>query len=168
MAVFAPIMAMRRIIRPVTVAYADHTYDATNLTTYTFSARALGGGAKKNVLAIGGGSLSRTISSVTVDGGAANYIDSMVWATPEGTLEFWQIDGVSATTGDIVVTWSGGQLRCSIGVFAVYNAAALASDTPSVATASGNPSVSVSVPANGAAIGAVINNACPFLARPWQ
>lgn len=134
-----------------TVVFTDNAVSSANLTTFTFSSRSLGAAAanRKIVVGVGGAVDTRTVSSLTIGGVSASLV---VQAAATETAEMWQANVPSGTTGDIVVKWSGAQVGgCGIGVWAVYGAAAAASNTYTD-TNSDPATASIDISANGVAI----------------
>lgn len=135
----------------VTVTFTDNAIDAADLTTYTFSARAIGTAAasRKVVVGVVGDGSTATVSTLTVGGVSATLVQRLQNGVE--TTELWQAAVSTGATADIVVTWSVGQLRMAIGVWAVYDAASAAYAT---ATSIANPpSTTINVPAGGVLIG---------------
>lgn len=147
-------------IVPATVSLTANTFDAVDRTVYTFSSQALGTAAANRQIVVvtcsaNEGAGARTVSSLTVAGQSASSIITQAGTggnTPHIALLIATV--TSGTTGDVVVTWSGATLRCGIGVYAVYGAASVASDTAS-AEGSGTPTLALTttVQAGGVLIG---------------
>ena len=134
-----------------TVSFAGDTFDATDLTTYTFSGHALGtaAGNRKVVVGVTGSGSARTVASVTVGGISATLVKAEI--DTDAASELWQADVPTGTTGDVVVVWSGSNSSCGIGVWAVYAAKSAAHDT---GNNTADPMVdTLNIPANGVAIG---------------
>lgn len=152
----------------VSVSFAGAVGKSDDLTTYTFSSAALGTAAANRKVVVAACSMvtARTVSSMTINGISASEISGTYAATAStvNNISMWQADVPTGTTGDIVVTWSGAQNRCGIGVWAVYGAAATAHAT---ATDTTSPwSQSVAVPAGGILIAAV--SGVTATARSWD
>lgn len=120
---------------PPSVSFQALTSLTTDLTTYTFTGAALGtaDSTRRIVAVVTGANANRTISSATI-GGVAASIAVQVTGGTNITSGIIIADVPTGTTGDVVVTWSAAQVRCSVAVFAVYNllsstAVATASDT---------------------------------------
>lgn len=146
---------------PVAITFTGSSVSAPNLTAYTFASETLGTG--KIVVAVSGGGDVYDVSTLTVDGNAATLIIAEDGtATDEYPAELWYYDGNTAATGDIVVTFTGGQAGCGIGVYLVENAALGAgSDSQSTADNTGDATpqtVTLNVPANGGVIAAYTHN----------
>jgi hypothetical protein len=104
---------------PKSLTFTDHATDTANLTTYTFSARAIGTAAsdrRVHVLVHGGGVGDTTLSSVTVGGVSATI--NVQASSGQHTSAIATAAVPTGTTGDVVVTFSGGKARCGIGVYA--------------------------------------------------
>lgn len=117
------------------VAYADAAVVTTDLSTYTFSGRALGTPAADRHIVVAVNSASTDANSgnptVTVDGVAATLLGTASTVSDGSTvarrLALFIAPATANATGDIVVTYGAGQQRCGIGVWAVYG---LRSTTP--------------------------------------
>jgi hypothetical protein len=143
---------------PPTVSFQDGTGNGTSLTTYTFSSMTVGSTTDphKCVIGVGAGdgNTGKTVSSITVGGVSATVIVShRLNFDPANIVEMWQVEGITATSGDVVVTWSGGMNRCTCIVYEVLNAASAVTASGADSTGSSTKSVSLSIPANGVAIG---------------
>lgn len=142
------------------VSLTAHPFTEAAQAAFTFSAQSLGSASlKKIVLGIAGERTAagdHTISSVTVDGNSATLVkrQSVPTATVE-TSEIWEVNGITATSGDVVVTWSATMRTCSVGIYQCLNTA-----TASYATAGSNAdpmNAAISVPAGGILIGVAKN-----------
>ena len=139
-------------VNAVTIEFTASAVDSVNATTFTFSSQSLGTVAsdRKIVVNVSGGEGGVfTVSSVTVAGNSATQV---VTSTLDGETinDLWQVDVPTGSTGDVVVTWSGSKGNCGIGVYAVFGAAASATDT---GTSNANPGTdTLNIPANGVAI----------------
>lgn len=136
-------------------SYLQVSTTGSDLTTYTFSTQNLGtaAGDRYIVCCVNGRSSdggARTISSVTVGGVTAtagpfvgnsgSHVGIFIAAVPTGT------------TGDVVVTWSGGMGDCSVEL---HRATGVSSTTPtsSVTDTTTPLSQSINVDAGGFAVG---------------
>lgn len=137
---------------PASVTFTDSSVSTANLTTYTFASQSLGTAAanRKIVVAVHGAQGAQTVSTLTVAASSASFI---VRATSNArTVELWQIELAAGTTGDVVVTWSGGQNCTGVGIWAVYGAALATTDT---GTSTAAPMTdTVTVPSGGVVIAA--------------
>lgn len=129
--------------------------DASDLTTYTFAAQNLGAAAGgRHIIVCAQGrrtGTSATISSITVDGAPATIVDQVTnTATNTAVCGIAIVALPSGTSGDIVVTFSSGMIRCAIQVYRATGINATAYDTATSTT--GDPSVALDVP-NGFAVG---------------
>jgi len=139
------------------VAFTDSSIDDTNATTYTFTSQALGTAASNRKIVVAAnahtdlGADPVTVSSMTVAGIAASLV--VRHQNADRTVELWQADVPTGTTGDIVVNLSASSpKRAAIGVWAVYGAQSAAHDT---GTSAANPLTdTLNIPAGGVAIGA--------------
>ncbi len=135
------------------VTFSSHsgTVITTDLTAYTFSGHAIGVADtnRKVVVIVNGAAAGVAVSTLTIGGVSATSVVGPVNNTMK--LEMWQAIVPTGTTGDIVVTWGSGNIRCGIGVFAVFGAASAASAT---ATSTADPmSASITIPGGGVCIG---------------
>jgi hypothetical protein len=97
------------------ISHVSNAVDASNGTAYTFSSQALGAAAtdRRIVVAVGSaGNTTGTASAVTVGGVSATqvaeYTDSV------NTSSIWWAEVPTGTTGDVVVTFTGGKSDCGI------------------------------------------------------
>lgn len=144
--------------RAVTITFTDSVADASDLTTYTFSGRSLGVAAPDRTIvvgAVGAGAAARTVSSVTVAGISATIQVQEGSATGATTCLATALVP-TGTTGDIVVTFSGGVVRAAIGIWRARDANVIV-DT---GTSTADPSTdTININAGGAVFGAAITNA---------
>ena len=101
--------------------------NATGLTTYTFSAQAIGTAAADRrviVTVAGTGSNNTTITTVTVGGVTATEIIDA--ANSQNNMGVFIALVTTDTTADIVITFSNAKARCAIGV---WSCTGLSSDT---------------------------------------
>lgn len=150
-------------VTPVSITQTAATTSNTVNSTYTFSAQNFGTAAASRLIAVAtysAASGANSASGVTIGGIAATSV-GQVAGTNGGfflNTSMWVAAVPTGTSGAVVVTYSGNQNRAGIGVWAIYDAG---SATPSQALTSHdtNPvSVSLNVPANGAAIGAALSS----------
>lgn len=145
-----------------TIAYASTAVSTSDLTTYTFSGQGIGTAAANRKVVVATSALSaggapRTVASLTVGGVAATLVKQVNAASGNyPSLEIWQAVVPTGTTGDIVVTWDNGAVRCGIGVWAVYGAKSAAHDTGS-STASPLADAAFVVPTNGVGLAAAMS-----------
>ena len=155
----------------VTVTYADSAADATNLTTYTFSGRALGTPSPSRQVVVGAVSPGTTtqVSSVTIAGNAAASVIDAGAVNPAPSL--WKVSDSTNATGDIVVTFAAGVSRCAIIIYEVHNASTTVHDTGTHQLAGGTAnSTLLTDTINVAAGGAVIGFAAAgdgAVTQPW-
>lgn len=139
---------------PAAVSYASNAEDDVNRTTYTFSSLSLGAGTKKIVAVTGGGVGSGiTVSSVTVDGNSCTALTAQ--ANGEAICQLWYVDGVSATTGDVVVTFSSGKGYCGVTVWSASSTATGTASAQGASTASPLTDT-ITIPENGIAVGVAV------------
>ena len=157
---------------PVAITQTDNGLSATDSNTYTFTNRALGSAQADRRIIVGlcmrVAGTTTTVSSVTVGGvSASSVIDVPNNGGGNTTLGALYIADVpSGTTGDVVVTFSGTVLRCGVNVWRMVGAASgTASSTGS--TQLDNTGVSVTVPANGSAVGYAVTDATSVPTMTW-
>lgn len=143
----------------IVTSYQTSANDTTDLTTYTFATQAIGtASADRYVLvctATRGTAI--TVSSMTIGGVSAALVRRQ--QNGNNTLEWWIALVPTGTTASIVVTWSAGALRCSIGVWALTGLQSTTATANAVdITLSGNDlSLSINVSAGGACFAAAFD-----------
>lgn len=140
------------------VSCTDDSIDTGSATTYTFSSQALGTAASDRKIVVGAFAVNavKAVSSMTIGGVSASLVVAKTNSGGE-QIELWQAAVPTGTTGDVVVTWAGGQLGCGIGVFRIVGAESAAHDTGGSAAA-GAGSDTLDIPANGVAVGVAGTN----------
>lgn len=116
---------------PVATTYLSNSVSGSNLTTYTFSSVSLGTADKIVVGALGhSGNTGRTLSSVSVGGSGTTSLVQQTYEAGAQTIiaSLWIVDR-PASSGDIVLTFSGGMTSAGIIVYGVDNASSTANDT---------------------------------------
>lgn len=140
----------------MSMSFLQGTTNTSDLTAYTFSSQNLGDAAADRYIIVCAESRSGStfdISTLTVGGVTATIIANSFNSSSNYGRAVMGIAAVpTGTTGDIVVTWSAGVVRCSIQV---YRATELNSATPvdSDTSIADDPTVTLTV-GNGFAIGA--------------
>lgn len=136
----------------VTAEFTDSSVDDVGRTIYTFTAQALGTvkSNRKILVPVNGFAQTRTVSTLTVAGISASLVVRASGANE--TSEIWLASVPTGTTGDVVVTWSGAQDACGIGIIAAYDMSSTATDT-GTSTATATASDTLNIPQNGLAIG---------------
>jgi hypothetical protein len=141
---------------PFELAFVTNATDATNLTTYTFSTQSFGAPDPRRIVVVGvigrsGG--ATTISSVTAGGVTLTEIVTVANSAGGDTTRAAIYAGLVPTgaTGDVVVTFSGGQVRCAIGIWRMLKNSMTAFDTGT--SVADDPTDTLNIPAGGAAIG---------------
>lgn len=124
------------------ITFQALTSDVSNSTVYTYSGAALGTAdpTRKILVCVMGSNAGLAAPTVTVAGSTATVQASIVGAA-NATTALYSVALASGTTGNIVVTWSAGQVRTSIAVWATYNLTSgtvVNSASSAVATASLN------------------------------
>lgn len=145
-------------VTAVTRSFAAATGNGSDLTTYTFTAHAIGAAASNRkvvVAATGRMGSGIQVSSLTVGGVSATSAVSSGSGTSHSSI--WVVDFPTGTTADIVVTFSGGAARCAVAVWAMYGAG---SSTPTAtATDTTSPfSQSLTTPVGGVAFGVITSS----------
>ena len=143
-------------VATVTLSAAANTSSTTDLTEYTFSGVAFSTAAadRRVVVGVSGSTGTASVASMTIGGVSAALLKAQ--AAGDLTAELWQAAVPTGATGDIVVTWSAGQLRTGIGVWAAYGASATPHDTCN--DLGDDPSDTVNVIAHGAVIAYAAND----------
>ena len=142
----------------VTVTHTASPVDASNATAYTFSSTAIGTAHANRRVVVGTAASTgtATVSSLTVGGVSATEIGTYQAAT--STVSLWSAAVASGTSADIVVTWSGAQTRCGIGVYDVRGAAASAYTMISGNGLTSALSGTAHIPAGSVGIGVAVNS----------
>lgn len=111
---------------PKVLAYQTSAVDPSDLTTYTFSAQAIGTAAADRRVHVGVGATqnSPTISSVVIGGVTATQNIATTLGTAS-TVGIFTANVPTGTTADVVVTFTGSTNRCGI---AVWTSTGLTSD----------------------------------------
>lgn len=121
-----------------TIAYCDEDSLETNLTTYTFTGVGIGTAATDRFVLCAvmapANSGSRTITSVTIGGVAADQLETTADAAGESRWAIWGAEVPTGTTATIEVVLTSAPDRCGIMTFEANN---LQSTTPTV-TATAN------------------------------
>ena len=154
---------------PATISLTDNAVSTANVTTYTFSARAIGTAATNRRVAVGIfiSSAGVNIISVTIGGVSASQV---VIATKNTGAEIlitaiYMATVPTGTTGDIVVTAGASSYMCGIDVYRLENISTTAYHTATDTTITSDAeSASLNLIGNGAAIG-VFSNTSAGIAR---
>lgn len=156
---------------PATIALTAQATSTSDLTTYTFSSQALGDAAADRYVAVAVAARSGptgTISSVTIGGQSATQ--AVTVGSSAQTGDIWIAAVPSGTTGDVVVTFSTGQARCTIAVYRLTGIGGVTpddTDTDTVAAGNVMQLDALSVPANGVAIALVASNTASSISWTW-
>ena len=141
------------------VTFVASYVDASNLTTYTYSAVDLGPSRAKKVIIVpscGIGGTVPAVSTLTVDGVSASFVGAQSNGFGETRSEIWQVELTANPSGTVVVTYASGATRAGIGVYWASDSASAASH---VQTSNANPTtVSINVPAGGYCVAVSSNN----------
>jgi len=130
------------------LSYRTHAVDATDLTTYTFSTIDIGTAGSNRHVIVGvvarNGTANRTISSATIAGVSASIAADGSGGNTEAGILIAAVP--TGTTGTISITFSAGQLRCGIAVWAAYD---LTSATAFASLATSSTTLDINTPADG-------------------
>lgn len=143
---------------PPSLTFLQGSMSNTDATTYTFSGQNLGAADTNRWIIVcvsGVTNVARSISSVTVGGVSATKLVQSEGSSVYRHNSIWAAHVPTGTTGDIVVTWSSGLLRCGYSAYSLtsVNAATTPFDTQSDNTLSGSDlSVSISSGTNGVVV----------------
>lgn len=143
-------------------SFLQATNDTSDLTTYTFSSQNLGtASSDRHIIVVvesRKAGAATTISSITIGGITADIVLQQSNSDSNSNIAGIAIANVpTGTTGDIVITFGAGMVRCAIQV---YSATGLASSTAydtDFSTAS-DPVGSLDIPAGGFAIAGGVSN----------
>lgn len=139
----------------VAVTYRNQTFDTTDAIEYTFAGFDIASSTDDLIIGVccrNTGSI--TCTGITVNGVAATKrIQQGEGSAPnQNHAQLWTCPSQGDSTPDIVVTWSGTALRCMLAVWTITGHASLVpTDTDSSTSDPG--SVTLTVPAKGAAVG---------------
>jgi hypothetical protein len=112
-----------QIYDPPSVTFASSAVSASNLTTYTFASQSISTAKDGRYIVVGIYQASAplvSVSTVTVGGVSATIIGSAASAA-NNVVVFYGVRVNEGTTATIEVTFSGGALCASIGVWALYD-----------------------------------------------
>ena len=116
-------------VDPVEVSLTANTTSTANLTTYTFSSQAFGTAASnRKIVVCTCHDNNDTVSSVTMGGVSGTKATGQI-AGSELQTEIWYAAVTTGTSGDVVVTLTGGAGQMGIGVYRVIGAATSPSAT---------------------------------------
>lgn len=132
--------------------YITNDYLNSARDTYTFTGVSLGDGTGDLVLAVVARDTStRSISSVTVAGSSATAVTSFIGDTGSDLwMQFFVVEGLTATSGTIEITWNNEVDRCGFGVWRANNVSSWApvdSDSASESNAD-DVTLTLNIPAN--------------------
>lgn len=103
------------------ISYITSASNESNLTTFTFSSVSFGAATDRSLVIIGVSGRqgnNRQVSAVTIDGISATLITR---CDADNACTGIYAASVTSTSGDVVVTFSGGMDAAAIGVWAAYN-----------------------------------------------
>jgi hypothetical protein len=130
-------------------ARTDSKYgNATGALTCTATGLVVGSGDKVVVLTTWRDDSGETISGVTHNGSATGFASHYTTTVADDMqVACWVGTGVSAATGDIVVTWSGAPVDAHVHAYALSSAGTVGTPTP-VSSGAVDTSVSASLSSN--------------------
>jgi len=136
-----------------TVQFTDNTASTSDLTTYTFTDRAIGTAAATRVVIVGVGFFASgaSVASMTIGGISAAMQQAQVFTN--GGDEIWTAVVPTGTTATIVITFSSGANRCAIGVWSAYGTSGATKYDGANATGTVSSTTAVDIPAGGVAVG---------------
>lgn len=144
-----------------TITYTDNAAIVATGTVYTHTARALGNPAADRIILVGtygnrSSAGARSVSGITANGTALALVKDWGGASAN-TMEVWGAVVAAGATGDVVVTFTGGDMvSCGIMIAEIHGA-----NTTVYATASdavGDPlSVGINVTAGGVLFAYAVN-----------
>lgn len=155
--VFNPMVMQRPSAAGVaSVVYVDDAVSnvAGNTTTFTGINFGSAASSRKIVIGVGRGPTGAfgTVSSVTIGGIAATFINSAATTTEDA--ELWIAAVPTGTSGTVAVTWTNSATDVGLGVWALYNTSITPTDTAS--DNNSNPATdTINIAAGGAAVGYV-------------
>lgn len=148
----------------ITFAYETTLASTSDLTTYTFAGADIGTADTARCVIVS--ALSRkagaahTLSSMTIGGVSATIIQNQNnTVTNSDTAALAAAIVPTGATGDIVVTWSTGVLRTQIGIWTAINTDNCTTPSDSDASTAADPSVTLTIPAGGVAVGSGLSAA---------
>lgn len=117
---------------PTSLTYTDSAGSAGDLSTYTFSTKAIGTAASDRWVIVGVAARAgskKVATSVTVGGVSAILLAT----TNQGfdDISFWAANVTTGTTGDVVVNFDGSMSRCGVLLWTIRHSRA-----PSVSSSS--------------------------------
>lgn len=170
-ATFLPLTGAGSSGPQISVVTGGYSLDGTDASSYTFNGLTLAHDAASRVIVLGiacrmtAGTVS--VTSVTLDGNAATFINSGV-NTQGGNSSYvslWTIADASGATGDVAVTTAAPVARCGVQAWAMYGASATATSSAGSSDAANvnPPTIStVNLPGPGAAFGLGYGNGTSF------
>lgn len=158
------------------ITYQTNASSISDLSSYTFSAQAIGLAADRDYVIVGiftrDTSTGTTISSVTIGGNSASQIISNNWddaGANSSIVALYYAAVASGTTADVVVNLSTTMLRCGIGVYTVKNVASMTPfDTGSANSTFGTTvNLNCDTPSGNSIILAVFQAAASDVTMAW-
>lgn len=139
---------------PYAMAYVTYAEDTANLTTYTFPSASFGdaAGSREIFVLVRARGTSLTVSSVTI-GGVSATVEATQYSSSTSVIACAHVAVPAGTSGDVVVTLSGGATEAAIAVYRVTGrivAGATSTDAASGATGfAGSVSIAYDTNADG-------------------
>lgn len=149
-----------------TITFTDSASDTTDLSTYTFSSRAIGtaSGSRLVIVALAYVyTAAADPTSVTIGGVAATKLTSQVSSNGAYYTGIYAARVSTGATADVVVSLAASAARCGIGIAAAYNVDSLIPEDTGLSTA--NPA-DLSFDATKGAVG--IGIASVFAGTTWS
>lgn len=140
----------------LTITPQSSASSASDLTTYTFSAQAIGAASADRIVIVACGAVNvssgTTLSSATIGGISATILKQQTnnAASVDTIFAIIAASVTSGTTADIVLNYSAGQLRAGVSTYSMTGG----SITPYATYANTNgtdavPDITINVPAGG-------------------
>lgn len=148
---------------PFDLSFLSVQFSASDLSTYTFSTVGFGAADADRKIAfaffVPKGDPPVTVTSVTIGGVTASFVTNTDASATAATGFIYEAAVPTGTTGDIVVTLSGGPaIRCIGGVWRIISGTSSSGQKNASSSASGL-AVTVTIPSGGVGIYASYNAA---------
>jgi hypothetical protein len=156
----------------VVITLVDDSADDTDLTTYSFASQAFGAEAVDRVIILtihARSTGSITISSVTISGVSATARATAINSGSGSDIAAIYTAALpTGTIGTVEVVFSGGAVRCGIGVYRMVGGSEVPANNYTDTTLGGQTlSVSADVSANGAIVGAGFGASAGTASTTW-
>lgn len=150
---------------PATLSAQTCNVLTTDLTTYTYTAAAIGtaGATRKIIVGMMGidSAADFTTLTLTVGGSSATKVveQSNGAGQPAGTAALWIVDFPTGTTANIVVTWSEAVTSSTACVWAAYDVSSSTAVDTNLDSETTNPlTLDLDIPTDGFAVGVCEEN----------